>query len=59
MSFLKRSEVAKFLRVTAPTVRKIVKRGELKCVVIGGQKRIEVAELQRYLKRQTEAVVSA
>lgn len=42
-------EAAALLRVDIQTIRRMVKRGELEAVRVGGQLRIKRASLQRFL----------
>ena len=46
-------EVAKTLRVSPPTVRKLIREGQLKAVRVGVQIRIQKEELDRFLKNQS------
>ena len=46
-------EVAKILRVSPPTVRKLIKEGQLKAVRVGVQIRIQKEELDRFLESQS------
>lgn len=46
-------EVAKTLRVSPPTVRKLIREGQLKAVRVGVQIRIPKEELDRFLKNQS------
>jgi excisionase family DNA binding protein len=46
-------EVANVLRVSPPTVRKLIKEGQLKAVRVGVQIRIQKEELDRFLKNQS------
>jgi len=49
-TLLKPVEVAKILRVSAPTVRRLIANGDIPAVLIGSQKRVESVELARYLQ---------
>jgi len=53
MALLTTREVAKILRVTPPSVRKIIRSGNLRAVDVGGQKRIDTASLAEFLQRST------
>jgi putative molybdopterin biosynthesis protein len=46
------SEVAVELRISAPTVYRLIDRGELPAAKIGGQLRIERADLEALLTRR-------
>jgi len=46
-------EVADMLRVSTPTVRKLIKEKRLKAVRIGLQIRIKKEDLDRYLESQS------
>jgi excisionase family DNA binding protein len=38
-----------------PTVYKLLKSGELKCVKIGGRKLVTESEIERFIKEHAEA----
>ena len=44
------AEVAVELRVSAPTVYRVISRGELKAVRVGGQLRVDRDDLERFLQ---------
>jgi excisionase family DNA binding protein len=46
-------EVAEYWRVSRMTVLRIIERGELLAIKIGGQYRISTQALEQYLKRNT------
>jgi excisionase family DNA binding protein len=46
-------EVAKILRVSPPTVRKLIREGQLKAVRVGVQIRIRKEDLDRFLESQS------
>ena len=50
ITLLKPNEVAKILRVSPATVRRLINRGDLKAVWVGDQRRVESEELTRYLQ---------
>lgn len=50
MGLMRVREVASILRVSQPTVRKLVKTNQIASIRIGGSIRIDAAELARYLK---------
>jgi excisionase family DNA binding protein len=54
MSFLKPTEIANVLRVSTQTVRRLIDSGTIPSVVVGKQRRVESADLDRYLKRTSE-----
>jgi excisionase family DNA binding protein len=43
------TEAAEMLKVSVDTIRRMIKRGELDAVKVGGQLRIKAASLQKYL----------
>jgi excisionase family DNA binding protein len=47
-------EVAELLRVSTPTVRKLIKEKRLKAVRVGVQLRIKKEDLDRFLEQQSE-----
>ncbi len=42
-------EAAEILRISAPTIRRIIKAGEIDSPLVGGQRRITDVELRRVL----------
>ncbi len=46
-------EVAQILRVSIPTVRKLIKEKQLKAFNVGNQKRVMRSELERYMQRSS------
>lgn len=50
MGLMRVREVASILRVSQPTVRKLVKENKIASIRIGGSIRIDSAELAQYLK---------
>ena len=53
MAFLKLNEVAKVLRISRQTVAKLVDVGQLRAVQVGGQRRIDSADFQTYLRNNS------
>ena len=53
MAFLKLNEVAAVLRISRQTVGKLVESGKIKAVQVGGQRRIDAADFQTYLRSNT------
>lgn len=51
MTFLTPQDVAKILRISAPTVRKLINDKQLNAVQVGRTKRIDLGDFGRYLKR--------
>lgn len=49
---LKYGAVARFLDVSKDTVRRYVRNGVLRAIPVGGGRRIEKSELERYLAEQ-------
>ena len=49
MGLMRVREVASILRVSQPTVRKLVRMNQIASIRIGGSIRIDAAELARYL----------
>lgn len=47
-------EVMGFLYISRDTIYRIIKKGNLKTIRVGRQRRILMEELQDYIKRQTE-----
>lgn len=45
-------EVAQILRVSIPTVRKLIRQGKLKAFYVGNQVRIRRADLDEYISSQ-------
>ena len=54
MSLLKPVEVARILRVSTPTVRRLIRAGDIPAYVVGSQKRIDLANLNSYLKGESK-----
>lgn len=48
------NEVARILRCTTPTVRRLIKDGELKAISVGAHKRIDSAQLSRFLSNDND-----
>lgn len=55
MSLLNVEQIMERLNVSAPTVYKLLKSGELKCVRIGGRKLVTEAELERFINQHAVA----
>ena len=49
MAYFKPSEIAEKLRISTPTVRKLIADGLLSAVSIGVQKRVDSEELARFI----------
>ena len=49
MTLLKPSEVAKILRVSLPTTRKLITEGDIPSIEIGRQYRVDLSDLTKYL----------
>ena len=50
MTLLKTPEVAQILRVSQPTVRRIIADGDLRSIKVGRSVRVDLADLTEYLK---------
>lgn len=50
MAYLKLKEVATFLRVSPQTVSNLIKDRKLQAIQVGGQTRIDSADLEEFLK---------
>ena len=53
MAFLKLNEVATVLRISRQTVAKLVDNGQLRAVQVGGQRRVDSADFQLYLRNNS------
>lgn len=54
MNLLNVEQIMARLNVSMPTVYKLLKSGELKCVKIGGRKLVTEAELERFINVHAE-----
>lgn len=50
---LRRQEAARALGVSLPTLKRLIRRGELAGTQVGGQTRVRLDELQDFINRQT------
>jgi putative molybdopterin biosynthesis protein len=48
------AEVAVELRVSAPTIYRVISRGELKAAKVGGQLRVDRADVDRFVQGEPE-----
>lgn len=55
MNLLNVEQIMARLNVSMPTVYKLLKSGELKCVKIGGRKLVTESEIERFIKEHAEA----
>ena len=56
MTLLNVEQLTVRLNVSTPTVYKLLKSGELRCVKIGGRKLVTEAELERFINERAEVV---
>lgn len=49
MPYLKTSEIAKILRISLPTVRRLIADGQIKAIRVGSQNRVRSDELVRFM----------
>lgn len=54
VALLRLDEVASRLKVSMSTVRRLIRRNDLKAVRVGRQLRVRPADLNTYLQRNTE-----
>lgn len=54
VALLRLDEVASRLKVSLSTVRRLIRRNDLKAVRVGRQLRVRPADLNTYLQRNTE-----
>ena len=47
-------EVAKMLRISMPTVRRLIEDGDLKAIKVRGQWRVSKDEYEAYIKRSQQ-----
>jgi|SaaInlStandDraft_3_1057020.scaffolds.fasta_scaffold260955_2 excisionase family DNA binding protein len=56
MTLLKTAEVAKILRVSQPTARRIIADGEMRSIKVGRSIRVDLADLTTYLQGEDNKV---
>lgn len=49
MTLMKPREIAQILRVSLPTVNKLIRENKLRAIAVGDSHRIDSADLQKYL----------
>jgi excisionase family DNA binding protein len=54
VALLRLDEVASRLKVSMSTIRRLIRRNDLKAVRVGRQLRVRPADLNTYLQRNTE-----
>lgn len=58
-TLLRRQEAARALGVSLPTLKRLIRRGELAGTKVGGQTRIRLDELRDFIHRQTRRGAAA